>query len=101
MSDLVSEVTKLVNKEMFENRHDPVVVPEDAVRNVRRVYFEFELSTKAASALVDAITLMLRTTSLELAGIKYISNHEKYDYGEGFESMAGIVSINFGQFSLI
>jgi len=85
--DLAAEVTKLINMEMFENRGDPIVVPEDTVRKVRRVYFEFELSTKEAGALIDAITLMLRTISLELAGIKYISNYEKYDYGKGFESM--------------
>jgi len=84
--DLSAEVTKLINMEMFENRHDPVFVPEGAVRAVRRVYFEFELSTKSAGALIDAITSMLRTTSLELAGLKYIDYHEKYDYGEGFES---------------
>jgi len=84
MSNLSAEVTKLINMEMFENRGDPIVVPEEAVRKVRRVYFEFELSTKSAGALIDAITSMLRTVPLDLAGIKYIGNHEKYDYGEGF-----------------
>jgi len=86
MNDLISEIEKLVKVEVFNSRNDPIVVPENAARKVRRVYFEFELSTKAAGALVDAITLMLRTTSLDLAGLKYIGNYEKYDYGEGFES---------------
>jgi len=66
---------------------EEIVTPKEAVKNVRRVYFEFELSTKEAGALIDGITLMLRTVPLDLAGIKYIGNYEKYDYGEGFESM--------------
>lgn len=84
MNDLISEIDALIKLEIFESRNDPITVPEEAVRKVRRVYFEFELSTKSAGALIDAITSMLRTVSLHLAGIKYIGNHEKYDYGEGF-----------------
>lgn len=85
MSDLSVEIEKLVNEALFEARNDPIVVPEDAVRKVRRICFEFELSTKSAGAFMDAITLMLRGVSLKLSGIEYIRTSEKYDTGKGFD----------------
>ncbi len=85
------------NLERFNNRDGaPPVVPKEAVRNVRRVHFEFEVTSKAGGVLLDAITLMLRTISLNeiLTGIRYISTFERYDYGDGFEDISRTLEKN-------
>jgi len=85
------------NLERFNNRDGvPPSVPKEAVRKVRRVHFEFEITSKAGGVLLDAITLMLRTISLNeiLTGIKYISTFERYDYGDGFKDISRILEKN-------
>lgn len=68
---------------------EKVVTPKDAVRSVRRVVFEFEVSDKSAGVGLDNVVGLLRSNPqyLKSWGIEYISSFDRYDYGDGFKNI--------------